>query len=74
MKKFEKEIIVEIKQSFLNPINNRMAQVGDHMRVPNNQFWLRRLAQKDCAKAKSLRPKKAQEKVAKKELKAEKKG
>lgn len=58
-------IRVKILKVFPNPRTNRKTKEGDEIKVPKNQFWLRRLADKDCeeiskkSKAKKLEVSKA---------------
>jgi len=51
---------VKILKKFPNPLTGRKAEVGQEIKVPKNQFWLKRLADKDCEeikqKAKATKP------------------
>lgn len=46
----DNSIRVKILVNFPNPLTNRKAKVGEEIKVPKNQFWLKRIAAKDCEK------------------------
>lgn len=50
MKTEIKSIRVKILKPFLSPLTNRMTKAGAEINVPQNQFWLKRIEQKDCKK------------------------
>lgn len=52
------EIRVRVKRRFMSPLNNRLAAVDSVLNVPRNQFWLRRIADKDCEILKSVKKEK----------------
>ena len=41
-------IKVKIKRKFPNPLSGRRVEIDAELNVPKNQFWLKRLKQKDC--------------------------
>ena len=41
-------IKVKIIKKFPNPLTSRRTEIGQELNVPKNQFWLKRLKQKDC--------------------------
>lgn len=49
----DNRIIVKILKVFPNPITGRKTKEGEEIKVPKNQFWLRRIADKDCEQIKS---------------------
>lgn len=53
----KQSIRVRVLKPFRNPLTNRMAQVDHCMNVPENIFWLKRLASKDCEKSKRMKSK-----------------
>lgn len=58
-------IQVRVLKSFRNPLTNRMAKVGEDMKVPHDNFWLRRLRDLDCEKTKKASKPKPVDKPAK---------
>lgn len=53
----DNSIHVKILVPFLSPLTNRMVQPGDHINVPEGIFWLRRIDDGDCERAKRVKPK-----------------
>ncbi len=56
-----KSMKVKIKRQFPNPLTGRKAKVDEEINVPKNQFWLKRIEQKDCEE---IKKKKAKAKAA----------
>lgn len=55
---------IKIIREFRNPLNNRMAKVGEIFNVPKALFWFRRLEQKDCEKTNRAKIKKIRQENA----------
>lgn len=51
---------IKIKRKFTNPLTGRRAQIDEEFNVPKNQFWFKRILEKDCellkSKAKAKKP------------------
>ena len=39
---------VKIKRKFSNPMTGRRAKIDEELNVPKNQFWFKRIQEKDC--------------------------
>lgn len=39
---------VKIKKRFLSPLSRRFTEIDSEINVPKNQFWFRRIDNKDC--------------------------
>ena len=47
-------IKIKIKNKFTNPLTNRRAKIDEEFNVPKNQFWLKRIKEKDCVQIKKF--------------------
>ena len=55
-------IKVKIKKKFTSPLTGKKTKIDEEINVPHNQFWLKRIEQKDCEQIKQK--KKAAPKIA----------
>lgn len=67
---------IKIVKKFSSPLTGKKANIDDEMNVPRNQFWIKRIAAKDCIeiKKKAKAKKQVQSSEAKADVKNKSKG
>ena len=55
----DNSIKIKIKNKFTSPLTGKRTEIGGEFNVPKNQFWIKRINQKDCEEIKkfSAKPK-----------------
>ena len=56
------KIKIKILKKFASPLTGRRTEIGEELNVPANQFWFKRIAEKDCEKIKKFSKAQASEK------------